>query len=167
MNSSDNARLGRLATKLAKVDTSCLHALEQLLEVLPEAPPLQNVIKQKLLRHYAERDPQSFYQLDAFTQVAQDDVFGPDDEGDCVMCGVTQELMTGTYALRVLITSGTTKDEAVRLLSKVVDAIRSDVKERLYIGAQYPTPFEGELPDDFWEGVMLPAFGSESEQNLE
>lgn len=166
MSSSDNARLERLTAKLVKVDPSSLHALEQLLEILPEAPSPQNVTKQRLLRHYAERDPQSFYQLDAFTQVVHDDVFVPDDEGDCVSCSVTQELMSGAYALRVLITAGTSKDEAVRLLSKATDAIRGDVMERLDIGAQFPAPFEDELPDDFWGGSRLPPFNSESEHSL-
>lgn len=50
----------------------------------------------------------------------------PDHEGDCVLSGVTQELMTGAYAVRVLITPGTSPDKAHDLLNKIADQVAED-----------------------------------------
>lgn len=119
-------RLKQLRENLDKLDPSSLEAVEQLIDLLPQAPAPQDELKQELLSHYAARDPQSFFQFDAFTDVIEDCVMRPDPEGDCVMSGVTQELMTGVYAARVLITPGTSPEKAGALLHKIAHYITED-----------------------------------------
>ncbi len=84
----------------------------------------QSELKQTLLEHYAERDPSSFFQVDAFTDVeAGDHVLEPDGESDDIMCSVTHELMLGTYAIRVLVTPGTSPEKTCTLLGKISEMI--------------------------------------------
>lgn len=79
--------------------------------------------KKELLDHYATRDPVTFYQLDGFADGAMDDMGGSDEDGDAVYWGVTQELMTGVYNVRVLVTDGTPDAAALRLLRKILAGI--------------------------------------------
>lgn len=80
--------------------------------------------KGELLEHYAGKDPTAFYQFDGFAGVHGDDVLRPDDDGDSIMGGGTYELMTGAYAVRVLVTRGTPEAVAVRLLKKIRKSIK-------------------------------------------
>ncbi len=84
--------------------------------------------KQELLDHYATRDPQAFYQFDGFHTEgsSRDDVVQEDSDGDGVTAGVTYELMTGVYAVRVLVTAGTPEADALRLLKKIRRTIKQN-----------------------------------------
>jgi hypothetical protein len=84
-------------------------------------------LKRELLDHYATHEPVLFGQLDGFfVPGSADDVLRPDADGDSLTAGHTHELMTGIYAVRVLITAGTTQRDAVRLLRKIADWVESD-----------------------------------------
>lgn len=95
----------------------------------PQGPRMirrRDTHKQELLAHYATRDPQGFYQLDGFhdDNPSRTDVITHDADGDAVIAGVTYELMTGVYAVRVLVTAGTSEADALRLLKKARRAIK-------------------------------------------
>ena len=78
--------------------------------------------RDELLAQYARREPVAFVQIDGFAGVPpQDDVMRPDEDGDAVMLGETFELMSGAYAVRVLVTRGTDATTARRLLRKILD----------------------------------------------
>ncbi len=141
-------RSERLLERLGRLDSESLDALGRLIDLLPQAPALQDRLKQGLLAHYAERDPQSFFQFDAFIDVEgdADSMMHPDHEGDCVLSGVTQELMTGACAVRVLITPGTSPEKASDLLHKIAGYVAKDgftfhqpELERLSVSANYQT----------------------------
>jgi hypothetical protein len=81
---------------------------------------MKKATKAELLARYAEKIPCRFAQFDVFTnQGGGDDVMRPDDDGDCLFSGLTTELMTGLYAVRVLVTEGTPTSEALRALQKI------------------------------------------------
>ena len=74
--------------------------------------------KQDCLQHYARYDePTYFVQLDGFDE--GDDVMGMDAEGQAVMGRETYELMSGLYAVRVLMRPGYPLDRIVMLLDKI------------------------------------------------
>jgi len=80
--------------------------------------------KDQLLQHYARRPPQRFTQLDGFTGVRFDDVMRGDEmhgdkDGHALMCSETYELMSGVYAVRLLVTAGTQKHDVLALLDKM------------------------------------------------
>lgn len=157
MNYQDKVRLERLREELATVEPAHLRELEKLVANLPKVQP--DSAKQRLLKHYAEREPKTFYQLDGFTKVEEDYVFSPDDDGDSVLTSVTEELMTGNSVLRVLITEGATKEEAVRLLKKILGILlrASFVWHDGELRKQYN--YYPELSADFWsDEPQLPDF---------
>jgi len=73
----------------------------------------------QLLQHYARRQPKRFTQIDGFTAVKDDYVMKGDPEGHALTGGETFELMTGVYAVRLLITEGADKHEVLILLDKI------------------------------------------------
>jgi len=75
--------------------------------------------KDQLLQRYARRQPRQFTQLDGFTKVAPFDVMGGDDDGHALMGGETYELMSGAYAVRLLVTEGAEKHDVLALLEKM------------------------------------------------
>lgn len=76
--------------------------------------------KGELLEHYAGKPVTAFYQYDGFVIAGRgDDVMRPDRDGDCLMGGTTHELMSGGPAVRILVTRGTSRKDAVRLLKKL------------------------------------------------
>jgi hypothetical protein len=80
--------------------------------------------KAELLKHYAQKNTHHYLQLDAFVGVAPGDPFmWTDQDGDCVMCGVTPELRSGTVGVRVQILEGTSREDASRTLSKLLDGL--------------------------------------------
>ena len=81
-------------------------------------------LKAELLAHYAEKEPCLFYQFDGFLEPATDDVVRADRDGDAMTNGITYDLMSGFYAVRVLVTAGTSEKDALRLLQKVRQKIR-------------------------------------------
>ena len=83
--------------------------------------------KDELLKHYSNREPHLFYQMDGFFEPdGGDDVMHPDDDGDCLCSSETCELMTGITSVRVLITPATDKKTAIRQLEKIIDWIKRD-----------------------------------------
>ena len=66
-----------LIQRLEKFDKS-LDVLENLIDLLPQMSAPQDALKQRLLTKYAARDPQTFFQFDAFTNVVDDDTMCPD-----------------------------------------------------------------------------------------
>jgi hypothetical protein len=81
-------------------------------------------LKAELLANYAEKEPCLFYQFDGFLEPATDDVVRADRDGDALATGVTYDLMSGIYAVRVLVTAGTSEADALRLLQKARLKIR-------------------------------------------
>lgn len=99
--------------------------------------------KQDLLDHYATREPKEFYQFDGFNYITgvmgyRDDY--EDDDGDELYCGGTYELMHGA-TVRILITAGTSKEDAVRLLKKLTAWVAKDGLE--IVTALHPAPVIG------------------------
>jgi hypothetical protein len=82
--------------------------------------------KDQLLAHYAKRQPKRFTQIDGFTEVLPYEVLAGDPDGHSVSTGETFELMSGAYAIRLLITEGTEKVQALALLDKIKSAIAGD-----------------------------------------
>lgn len=80
--------------------------------------------KEKLLEHYQEREPVKFIQYDVFTEEF-DDIVIPDKDGYSLWAGRTQELMSGNYAIRVLLKPDTKKELIIKGLEKVIDWIRT------------------------------------------
>ncbi len=78
-------------------------------------------LKSQRLAHYLEREPVLFHQIDGFNPPSCPVPDTYDDDGDELFCGHTYELMSGGPAVRVLITDGTDREVAVRLLRKMVD----------------------------------------------
>ncbi len=76
--------------------------------------------KGELLEHYAGKPVTAFYQYDGFVIAGRsDDIMRPDRDGDCLMGSATYELMSGGPAVRILVTQGTSRKDAVRLLKKL------------------------------------------------
>jgi len=87
--------------------------------------------KETLLRHYANphKKVQRFFQLDCFIdQPEYDDVMKPDEDGDCLMGGVTNELRTcgEELAVRIQIHEKTDPKTAIRLLKKALSWLETD-----------------------------------------
>jgi hypothetical protein len=72
--------------------------------------------KDDLLEHYARKQPKQFTQIDGFIG---DHVSAPDLDGHSLMSSPTFELMTGNYAVRVLITEGAKKQDVLALIEKI------------------------------------------------
>ena len=59
--------------------------------------------KTQLLDHYQTKSVNTFYQIDGFSELPEDDVLCPDDDGDSFIVGQTNELMTTCPPVRVLV----------------------------------------------------------------
>ena len=81
--------------------------------------------KKDKLAHYGDRNLVSFMQYDAFIDIDGDDIMHPDNDGDCLFTGDTEELMSGV-PIRVLVVDGTKKADVVRCLGKLLDVIKKD-----------------------------------------
>lgn len=82
--------------------------------------------KREKLAHYARRDLVEFRQLDGFANVQEDSVMHRDADGDDCWTSRTEELMTGAYGVRILITKGTTMKDALRLIDKLVGWLKRE-----------------------------------------
>jgi hypothetical protein len=84
--------------------------------------------KQSKLAHYERRQLQRFLQVDGFCRTRGDSVMAPDEDGDVVMLGMTQELM-GTpgpnLPVRLLIHDNASPEDVRRLLIKMLDVVGS------------------------------------------
>lgn len=80
-----------------------------------------------LLKHYAQRPPTTFGQLDGFVlgKDGSDDFMRPDQDGDWLCGGSTNELMYGAN-VRILIKKGTSSQDAVRLIKKLLEFFKGD-----------------------------------------
>lgn len=78
--------------------------------------------KQELLEHYSKREPQAFYQIDAFLN-EHGGLLGPDEDGDGTTIGVTYELMYGSD-VRLLIKPRTSVKDVRRVLAKIRKALK-------------------------------------------
>jgi len=85
----------------------------------------RDTLKQDLLKHYETMEPQGFYQYDGFVHSGSDDVMPPDADDDALSKVITHELMCGS-TVRVLVTAGTTEEDALRLLKKIRVWIKKD-----------------------------------------
>ncbi len=74
--------------------------------------------KESLLKHYAKKEPTQFYQFDSYCN------YLPPDQGDELDMCKTWELMNGS-SVRVLIRTGISEKEAIRLLLKIIEWITS------------------------------------------
>jgi len=83
--------------------------------------------KDILLKHYAQRPPTAFGQLDGFVlgKDGNDDFMRPDQDGDWTCGGSTNELMYGAN-VRILIKKDTSSQEAIRLIKKLLEFFESD-----------------------------------------
>jgi hypothetical protein len=74
------------------------------------------------LQHYAECDLHKFTQLDGFIHVEPDCVMHPDEDGDQLFGGHSEELRrSGPHlAVRILIHDGTSHEDAVRAIGKLL-----------------------------------------------
>ncbi len=68
----------------------------------------------QLLRHYSQRQPKKFTQIDGFSGDTEGD-----EDGHTIYSSETYELMSGAYAVRVLVTDGTHKQNVLTILDKI------------------------------------------------
>ena len=80
----------------------------------------------QLLQHYARSQPKRFAQIDGFANVPPWSAMGDDSNAGAIFGGETYELMSGAYAVRVLITEGTKAKVALALLDKIKEWIKRD-----------------------------------------
>ena len=80
-------------------------------------------IKAELLAKYAQRQALLFHQFDGFLNSADD--LSDVGDGDAIFSGSTYELRNG-IDVRIQILDGTTKEDAVRILRKMVESIERD-----------------------------------------
>lgn len=80
--------------------------------------------KQELLDHYSDKEPHLFWQWDGFNEQWGDNVTGHDEDGHQVFGSETYELMSGFPAVRVLVEPGTSKEDALALLSKITGRVK-------------------------------------------
>ena len=82
--------------------------------------------KEEKLQHYSGKPLTEFIQFDVFTDQEKDAVMNPDEDKECCFKSMTEELMTGYYAVRILIKPGTSKKVALRALRKISNWIEKD-----------------------------------------
>ena len=90
------------------------------------------------LEEYADSKLVVFDQFDAFKDVPQtlvpaddefsDDMIG-DDDGDFLYHSGTEELVSECGAVRILVTHGTKPNDAIRLINKLLEMIKTKTKE--------------------------------------
>jgi hypothetical protein len=78
--------------------------------------------KDDLLRQYGDKPVREFIQIDALSDMWGDTAVGHDDDGDTIMSGKTKELRNTDF-VRVQIPTGMSRDEARRLLGKLVKSV--------------------------------------------
>lgn len=87
----------------------------------------QDEHRDELLKHYSERDPKHFIQIDAYCaghfEPEPDYIMAPDAAGDCLTSQETFELMHGAGGARVLIDPLIPPGDIARLLRKVASWI--------------------------------------------
>lgn len=83
--------------------------------------------KKEKLQHYETRDLTKFYQYDGWTDFEMEDLLPSDGDGDCICGGDTEELMSGAYKVRVLITNKGKKEDVVRCLKKILRDIEKSI----------------------------------------
>jgi len=91
--------------------------------------------KEQLLAHYARLDkPTSFIQYDVFYlgKNAGDDVLTPDKDGFAICGSSTQELMSGTTNVRILIRPNFEKRKVLKSLEKVKELLLKDAEYVVY-----------------------------------
>ena len=85
--------------------------------------------KKELLDHYATGDVHRFLQMDGWLLPhGGDDVMRPDEDGDWLCSGITDELRKSekNLAVRIQIHEGTKHEDAVRLLEKMLAWLQTD-----------------------------------------
>jgi hypothetical protein len=82
-------------------------------------------LREELLREAAEKPIRKFKQYDVFFHNTGSDMFDSDKDGDNLSSGQTYEL-NRSACLRVLVPSGTTPEEVMRGLKKVIVWIKGD-----------------------------------------
>jgi len=124
---------------------------------------MNDITKAEKLKHYATRDLTSFCQYDGFYMPeGGDDIMHPDEDMHCIIAGETQELMTGVYEVRVLITDGADKEQAVAMLKKILDWIENgdiyplqkDVDVLLDLANNPPEPVTDKSEDEVWQEYL-------------
>ena len=78
--------------------------------------------RQELLEHYSKTSITTFEQYDGFVN-CHDDITPPDKDGDWLCWHTSDDLMSGVYAVRILITRGTKKADACRIINKLTELI--------------------------------------------
>jgi len=78
-----------------------------------------------ILKHYQERQPKDFIQIDAFLPCHEDSLMTPDEDGDWICWGLTTELMHGSHA-RVLLPMDADTEAAARQLRKMAGIIERE-----------------------------------------
>lgn len=75
--------------------------------------------REKLLAHYATREPTQWMQYDADHQPGGDGLATDDQNGDITYAAFAEELWSGAFPVRIHIKHGTDKTTAARLIRKV------------------------------------------------
>lgn len=101
---------------------------ESISDQVRETRKAKEQIKADKLKHYENRDPNLFVQVDAFVDCGPDPVVNPGNKDIGVMGGTTWELMTGVSEVRVLVRGDVSERDAYRGLKKIMDAVE---KKRL------------------------------------
>lgn len=105
---------------------TAIHAADLLASVdaAEERQREQQQAKEELLKKYASGKVRKFLQLDGwYVPDSRDCIMRPDEEGDCIFSGITEEFRRSDedLAVRVFIHDGTSREVALRLLGKLRD----------------------------------------------
>ena len=84
-------------------------------------------LKEKLLDHYAQSEPQAFRQFDGYVEIDFPDCFVvADSDNDSVTQGISHELWGSEVTVRVHVREGSRRNDAIRLLEKILEWIKAE-----------------------------------------
>lgn len=103
---------------------ACHPVADAVMEELTAPIPVDDAPHRKLLKKLARKPVTRFQQVDGFNCCHPDgDLMNGDTDGDCIIITDTDELMNGA-PVRVLIHQNTDRETALRLLKKILKALK-------------------------------------------
>lgn len=139
-------QITRTAQEYARADSTEGQELPAALPGREETlPRRQRRTKEQLLADYAQKDVQTFLQIDGFHGIGPDAVFTPDGDGDTIFSGVREDLRTSPahLAVRVQIHADADRADVVRLWAKLGETLAAALD---YLEEQRRGDFQ-ELPN--------------------
>jgi hypothetical protein len=86
-------------------------------------------LKQRLLRRYAYHEPKTFCHFESHSGAVDENAIVCDEDGDTITSGTIDELLSGKCDVRVLVSNGVSKRDAIRQLKKVLGWLQRSYDE--------------------------------------